>query len=275
MKCVSCDSENTVIYSNTSNLGSCVFYCSSCKFYMSEFPDNQVVQKISTFYKKDYWDERNSEISIISDYTDVDSQGKRRNWISQYSYCKEAIGKKRKLLEIGVGSGQAIVWCEQEGFDVFGIEPDSRNVLMINEKLRKGKVIEKSVEELDITEKFEIIWMSHVLEHLVNPIEFLEKIKKNLHNNGIFFIEVPNCEHAQTLKSSIHNNPHLFHFSKKALMKICRDAGFTIVSCDCFRPATESEGMKNKIFKNSFPYYPRILTDNLSGRDLRIILNNS
>ena len=44
---------------------------------------------------------------------------------------------------------------------------------------------------------------------------------------------------------------------------------------DVFRPATKSEGMRQKIMKNSFPYYPRIMTDVHSGRDLRIILKNS
>jgi len=31
----------------------------------------------------------------------------------------------------------------------------------------------------------------------------------------------------------------------------------------------------NGILENSFPYYPRILTDVHNGRDLRIILKNS
>jgi len=50
---------------------------------------------------------------------------------------------------------------------------------------------------------------------------------------------------------------------------------FQIIRCDCFRPATKIEGLKNKIFKNMFPFYPRILTDEKSGMDLRIILKNS
>ena len=37
----------------------------------------------------------------------------------------------------------------------------------------------------------------------------------------------------------------------------------------------EEQEIKHRIIKNSFPYYPRILTDNHSGRDLRIILGNN
>jgi 2-polyprenyl-3-methyl-5-hydroxy-6-metoxy-1,4-benzoquinol methylase len=242
--------------------------------YINGDSKEEVIEKVADLYKNEYWNERNSETSINSEYTDVDSQGKRRNWISQYAYAKQYINGKN-LLEIGVGAGQSIIWFESEGFDVIGIEPDGRNVSMINNLLKNGKIIKSSVEEFSSEKIFDVIWMSHVLEHLIEPKMFLEKIKKNLKHDGIFFIEVPNCEYEPMLKSSIEKNPHLFHFSKKSLSKLVKDIGYEIISCDVFRPATKSEGMKQKIFKNSFPYYPRILTDGHSGRDLRIIIKNS
>ena len=97
----------------------------------------------------------------------------------------------------------------------------------------------------------------------------------NLKKDGIFFIEVPNCEYEPMLQSSIQKNPHLFHFTQNALSKLVENVGYKILSCDVFRPATKSEGIRQKIMKNSFPYYPRIMTDVHSGRDLRIILKNS
>tara|TARA_Y100000590_G_scaffold9367_1_gene11531 strand:+ start:2120 stop:2944 length:825 start_codon:yes stop_codon:yes gene_type:complete len=261
-------------YSETSNLNLPVNFCKNCNLYINGDSKDQVIEKISNLYKGKYWNERNSETSINSQFTDVDSQGKRRNWTSQFLYTKEHITGKN-LLEIGVGVGQSILWFEEEGFDVRGIEPDGRNVSMINKKLKKGKVIESSVEDFSTDEVFDVIWMSHVLEHLIEPMNFLKKIKNNLKNDGIFFIEVPNCEYEPMLQSSIHKNPHLFHFTKNALSKIVENVGYKVIACDIFRPATKSEGMRQKIFKNSFPYYPRIMTDIHSGRDLRIIVKNS
>ena len=146
---------------------------------------------------------------------------------------------------------------------------------MINKILKKGKVIESSVEDFSSEKNFDVIWMSHVLEHLIEPDQFLKNIKMNMKENGIFFIEVPNCEHKPTLKSSIEENPHLFHFTKNALIRMVENIGYKVISCDVFRPATKSEGIKHKILKKSFPYYPRIITDSNSGRDLRIILGNN
>ena len=278
MKCIICNGELDT-YVKTSSLDLPVNYCSSCNFYINGDTKDQVIKKVSNLYKQDYWNEpgiesRNSETSINSEYTDTLALGKRRNWISQYAYTKPHINGNT-LLEIGVGAGETIIWFEEEGFDVEGIEPDGRNVSMINNVLKKGKVIESSVEEFSSNRIFDVIWMSHVLEHLIEPDSFLRKIKKNLKKNSIFFLEVPNCEYEPMLKSSIEENPHMFHFTKKSLSKLVEKIGYKIVSCDVFRPATKSEGMRQKIMKNSFPYYPRIMTDVYSGRDLRIILKNS
>ncbi len=273
VKCITCNNE-LERYSDTSNLDLPVNFCKNCNLYINGDTKEQVRKKVSNLYKKDYWNERNSETSINSEYTDVDSQGKRRNWTSQFLYSKKHIVGKN-LLEIGVGAGQSILWFEEEGFDVKGIEPDGRNVSMINRKLKTGKVIESSVEDFSTEEEFNVIWMSHVLEHLIEPDKFLKNIKMNLKKDGVFFIEVPNCEYKPMLENSIKKNPHLFHFTKKSLSKLVENLGYKILTCDVFRPATKSEGMKQKILKNSFPYYPRIMTDVHSGRDLRIILRNS
>ena len=261
-------------YSKESNLDLSINHCKNCNLYISGNTKQEVIEKVSELYKGDYWNEHNSETSINSEYTDVDSQGKRRNWVSQFLYTKQYITGKT-LLEIGVGAGQSILWFEEEGFDVSGIEPDGRNVSMINKVLKRGKVAETSVEEFSSDKVFDVIWMSHVLEHLIEPVRFLKKIRNNLKKNGIFFIEVPNCEYEPMLQSSIEKNPHLYHFTKKALTKMVEQTEYRIMSCDIFRPATKSEGMRHKILKNSFPYYPRIMTDVHSGRDLRIILKNS
>ena len=69
----------------------------------------------------------------------IDSQGKRRQWISQYSYTKKYLENKSNILEIGSGAGQTIYWFDQIGFSVTGIEPDARNVELINKKLTKSK----------------------------------------------------------------------------------------------------------------------------------------
>ncbi len=281
MQCISCGNTSFVVYAQQSSLGLPIYHCKNCGLYITGDSESKVKEKISTLYSGQYWNNRNSEDSIKTDYTNEDSQGKRRNWVSQYAYCKPYFKNKKTILEIGVGAGQATVWFENENFIVTGIEPDSRNVELINQKLQRGKCIIGNVEELNIDEKFDIIWMSHVLEHLIRPDSFLKLIKKNLKPDGIFFIEVPNCENKKLLDSTIKTQPHTFHFTKTSLVNTAHNAGYTVERCNYFRPATKIEGGTHKIFRNSrfmkeklFPYYPRIITNGKEGRDLRIILKN-
>ena len=269
MKCIIC-SNQMQIFSNSSDLEMNVFYCKNCNHYITGDSEKEINKKLVDLYSGKYWHDRKAVESIESNYTDIDSLGKYRNWISQYSYCKQYLKNKKNILEIGVGGGQASYWFEKEGYEIFGVEPDFRNVELINKKLKKGKIIHSFIEEFNLEKQFDVIWMSHVLEHLIRPDIFLEKIKKNLENDGIFFIEVPNIEHKPTLKTSIFENPHIHHFSRKSLLKLV-EKHFDVISCDCFRPATKIEGLKQK-FLNSYKFYPRIKTSCKNGRDLRLIL---
>ena len=271
MNCIICK-NNLKKNSESSNLEMPSFFCKNCNYWVTGESETNIQQKLDKLYSGAYWNERKAEHSIESNYTDVDSKGKWRNWISQFAYCKQFFKNKKSILEIGVGGGQASYWFEQQGYNICGIEPDSRNVELINEKLKRGKIIHGSIENVDLDEQSDIIWMSHVLEHLVRPDIFLKKIKKNLKQDGIFFIEVPNCEYKPTLHASIFENPHVHHFSKKSLLKLVKK-DYDVISCDCFRPATKIEGVLQKILK-IHPFYPRIKTSHTKGRDLRVILRN-
>ncbi len=278
MRCISCDGSSFVLHAKDSYLHLAVYRCTNCALCVTGDSEDEIKSTVEIYDGK-YWSERNAAISIESKYTDPDSQGKRRNWISQYLYCKPYLDNKRKILEIGVGAGQTILWFDELGYNVTGIEPDKQNVDKINSKLRNSHCVAGYIENLHINDKFDVIWMSHVLEHLMKPDLFLQKIKNNLKQNGLFFIEVPNCDNERLLTATIKTQPHLFHFSKKSLINVCKKASFKIERCDTFRPATKLEGGLNKLYqkmhlKSPYSYYPRIIADEKTGRDLRILLSH-
>ena len=79
MNCIIC---NQILqpYTKISYLDLSVNYCSKCNLYINGNSKDEVIKKVSSLYKKEYWNGNNSEISINSGYTDVNSEGKRRNW---------------------------------------------------------------------------------------------------------------------------------------------------------------------------------------------------
>jgi len=225
-------------------------------------------------YQKKFWGNNNlwdAKKIIENDYQDNDSKSKKRTWKSQYAYCKEFLDKGGEILEVGAGQGQASYWFEQAGYNITAIEPDPNNAKLINNKLRNGKCISCDAENISLGKKFSIVWVSHVLEHMVSPQNFIDNINKHLIDNGILFIEVPNCENKKVLKTSIEKVPHTFHYSMRSLQIIMERNNFCIKKSDYFKPASKIDGIQNRLFRKSHPYYPRITSNSIDGKYFRII----
>jgi len=276
MVCILC-SGMVEPYAPTSYMELPVYYCRKCDLYATGNSEPEIKKKLFENYKEAKWiGTEHYRVMLQEDYTDSESQGKRRQWVSQYAYCKQFLKEHKKLLEIGSGAGQTLYWFDKEGFFVTGIEPDKHSVESINKKLNHGRCMEGFAEDVFPDDKFDIIWLSHVFEHLIRPDIFLEKCKNHLNNNGIIFIEVPNCENRLVLQASI-DEPSTFHFSKKSLEDLSTSKKLQVIKCDYLRSAKPIEGAINKLLKkilnrNFYPYYPKIITDKSYGTDIRIIL---
>jgi SAM-dependent methyltransferase len=68
----------------------------------------------------------------------------------------------------------------------------------------------------------DLVIMSHVLEHVVNPFQFLTDATRNLRDGGALFIEVPcrDWEHKPT------DEPHLLFFDKGPMLHLLSTLGF-------------------------------------------------
>ena len=104
-----------------------------------------------------------------------------------------------------------------------GIEVEIR----LQDHFKKNNlVVHKDLQRL-INNKYDIITLFHVLEHISDPISLLKQLSALLDINGQIIIEVPNIEDA--LISLYDNNafqkftywsPHLFYFSYLTLEKL-------------------------------------------------------
>ncbi|MBF0485157.1 MAG: methyltransferase domain-containing protein [Candidatus Omnitrophica bacterium] len=99
--------------------------------------------------------------------------------------------KKGSLLDVGTGIGQFLFHARVH-FNVQGTEVSDSAVKLASEKyqlnLRKG-----GLEELDFhNERFDVITLFHVLEHVESPSGVIDKCFHLLKEDGIIVIAVPN-----------------------------------------------------------------------------------
>ncbi|MDQ3990693.1 MAG: class I SAM-dependent methyltransferase, partial [Actinomycetota bacterium] len=81
--------------------------------------------------------------------------------------------------------------ARQDGWDVHGIEPSPRACRTAKE--RYGLDLEPTtLDDFSAADRFDVIYLSHVFEHLPRPSAALEKIRSLLAPDGLLLIEVPN-----------------------------------------------------------------------------------
>ena len=136
-----------------------------------------------------------------------------------------------KVIEIGCGYGGILDCFRGKGADIVGVDVDhnvEEFVLSKDIDIYIG-TIESFVEERKV-EKVDIIILSHVLEHVVDPVGFLQIVRVLLNNKGIIYLEVPGIDNPRVRKNNLGVQPgHLFYFNKKSLLNVCTRAGFEVI----------------------------------------------
>jgi ubiquinone/menaquinone biosynthesis C-methylase UbiE len=94
-----------------------------------------------------------------------------------------------KLLEIGCGSGDRIIKLNKAGWDVIGQDIDNNAY----EKLTSNNIpfILGNTDQLK-GEQFDVILLSHVIEHVKDPVSLLKECRRLLKSNGKLYITTPN-----------------------------------------------------------------------------------
>ncbi len=248
--CVLCgtDRNSTKIAANK-QFGWDIMYCDRCKLgYALE--DNKIIKRsYKKFYQKDYWHTKAGKSNIYSQSLNSKLMMAGIKFlraigihpliaISHYDMMKE-YAPEGKFLEIGPGEGYSLRFFNKK-FDVKAIEPDITNTNNINAHFNR-KICKNGDSETDrLDGKYDVIYMSHVFEHLVSPKEFLRKIKSNMSNNGIIFIEIPNCECPPIRKSSVENETHIYHYTLSSINMLFKKEGFKILNSGVYDTKSKS-----------------------------------
>lgn len=206
-------------------------------------------EQLESYYKSETYISHTDAHATLTDklYQHVKKYSLRKkvDLINQY------LEKQKSLLDIGAGTGDFLVSAKQAGWEIMGVEP---NIDARRRAKRKGVELEADLEILS-DEKFGVITLWHVLEHLSDLEQRISKIVTHLEDEATLIIAVPNfkSKDAQYYKSfwAAYDVPrHLWHFSRNSIAVLFAKHGLQLKETrpmifDAFYVALLSEKYKN------------------------------
>lgn len=127
----------------------------------------------------------------------------------------------KKLLDVGAGTGDFLVVAKENGWSVNGVEP---NLKANGKASEKGLNLKTTLEDFS-NQKFDVITLWHVLEHVPNLTDQVTRLSNLLAEDGTLIIAVPNFKsfdalHYKNFWAAFDVPRHLWHFSKTSISKL-------------------------------------------------------
>jgi 2-polyprenyl-3-methyl-5-hydroxy-6-metoxy-1,4-benzoquinol methylase len=139
-----------------------------------------------------------------------------------------------RVLDVGFGGGEFLENAKSAGWEVVGVDIDSTTVK--NARKRGLDVHQGSLELFgESCNSFDVITMSHVIEHLHDPIAALRAAYRLLKPMGQLWIETPNInslghQYFQRSWRGLEPPRHLVLFNQKSLHDALFEVGFSTVT---------------------------------------------
>jgi len=184
--------------------------------------------------------------------------------VRRFESYKELINNS-KILDFGCGKGGFIQLTQEVSKRSVGVELNKVNREYINDI---GIQCVNHLSELN-NEKFDLITLNHVFEHLNDPVNILIELKKYLKSDGIIIIEVPHARdllletfNLESFKDFIFWSEHLILHTRESLKSFGRSSGLQV---------KKIEGFQRYPVSNHFNW---LLNGKPSGHDIYKHLNN-
>ncbi len=161
----------------------------------------------------------------------------RRNVLAgnKYRQLAEFFDGPGKVLDIGCGLGDVLSVFKEHGWDCTGIDFNDFAVKYADEHFGV-KIIKENIFNISTEERYDLIMLWGVLEHVYAPHELLKKANSLLKKGGLLLVEVPSADsllvrYCEQTGAEAHRTfesaRHIMLFSRKALLDMCGKNGFT------------------------------------------------
>lgn len=188
--------------------------CSNCGVVRSSD-----VSFLNDFYKNYY------KLNVVNNDPLYIFQGEKTpkskmhlEWITKL--IGNEINKCSSILEIGCGSGNLLSLFDIK--DKYGVEPSKEAAKFAN---KVAKVRNVGYEDISNDEKYDLILSTCVIEHTIDPNDFLQKKWHIANEDSLIIVGVP-IQDSESFDTYFLD--HLHHFTTKQFIYLCQKNGFHV-----------------------------------------------
>jgi len=201
-----------------------VVLCERCKFL---FADSSVTQHDYDAYYSNFSKYEDNHTSTGGGESGFDSI-RLDEVAKQISNTFES--RFIRILDVGCANGGILKKLKELGFlNVVGVDPSAACVAHIKTDLLIEGYEASLFDMPESMGKFDLIILSHVMEHILDLKGCITKISRFLNSNGRLYIEVPDATRYVDLLTSPFqdfNTEHINHFTQTSLDNLFENSGF-------------------------------------------------
>tara|TARA_B100001057_G_C22782038_1_gene924047 strand:- start:555 stop:1454 length:900 start_codon:yes stop_codon:yes gene_type:complete len=207
--------------------------CLQCGLvYRSPVLDNDEIKELYNKYDQNIVNDEDKYFDKIIKIPREDSE----NWIKTdwlFQSLESVTGiKNLNVLDVGCGGGTLLYTLKSlmPNINLYGVELNKKYYEIAKKNLEINIKNEEYKSNL-FGCKFDILINTKVLEHISDPLIFLENLNKDLKDDGHLFIEVPDVSDMYSFPANDERFfiPHIFFYSEITLSILLERSGFEVL----------------------------------------------
>ncbi len=165
----------------------------------------------------------------------------RQRWEVIRKHRGDSLGT---LLDVGCGEGFTLSCFKELGWKAKGFDYSESGIKSQNpsciDLLTKGDIFDLLNQEIDKGNRYSVVWLQNVLEHVIEPLKLLASLKSLMDSDSILVVTVPN-DFSLTQEGALKNKhiehsfwvsppDHLSYFNHGSLMNVIDATGWSNIT---------------------------------------------
>lgn len=219
--------------------------CPCCKTLISKKQFDEQTYEIKEenidLYGSNYWKDKMLSMTKKENLQEIVNLYLQERALYWLNYLTQYVLPPEKVLEVGCGLGQFSYLLKCLGYNQVAYELSPEICDWVRTELNIHIVCGDAKLSLG---KFKAIVAFDLLEHLIDPKEFLLKMNEKLEENGVLILQTPkydpNLTYEQMKKTKLRfteqlkDQEHIFIYSEQSITTILKSVGFQYIT---FEPA--------------------------------------